>query len=149
MADLDQARRRRHLARPSLLLTSPPYFGITNYHYDQWIRLWLLGGPPTDRRGQTEFRGKHRGKFSNLGVYEDLISEVFADSAKMLEANAVVYVRSDRREPTASIIKEVLKTTFLSHKLRSARRPVTNQTQTRLFRHHAPRSGEVDFILIP
>ena len=25
---------KRALHRPSLLLTSPPYFGITNYHYD-------------------------------------------------------------------------------------------------------------------
>jgi hypothetical protein len=149
MADLEQARRRARLARPSLLLTSPPYFGITNYHYDQWIRLWLLGGPPTDCRAETEFRGKHRGKFSNLGVYGDLLSAVFASSARMLREDAVVYVRSDRREPTKSLIKAVLKTTFPSHELRSAIRPVTNQTQTRLFGHHAPRSGEVDFILTP
>ena len=40
-------------ARPSLMLTSLRYFGITNHHYEQWIRLWLLGGPPTDRRTPT------------------------------------------------------------------------------------------------
>jgi hypothetical protein len=33
-----------------LLLTSPPYQGITNYHYDQWLRLWLLGGQPNALR---------------------------------------------------------------------------------------------------
>ena len=49
-------------SRPSLMLTSPPYFGITNYHYDQWIRLWMLGGPATDRRTPTTFKGKHQGK---------------------------------------------------------------------------------------
>ena len=32
--------------RCSLLFTSPPYQGVTNYHEDQWLRLWLLGGPP-------------------------------------------------------------------------------------------------------
>ncbi|XHL98491.1 MAG: hypothetical protein P7H58_11360 [Microcoleus anatoxicus] len=31
-------------SRFNLLFTSPPYFGITNYHYDQWLRLWMLGG---------------------------------------------------------------------------------------------------------
>ena len=28
-----------------LLITSPPYSNVTNYYYDQWLRLWLLGGP--------------------------------------------------------------------------------------------------------
>ena len=47
---LPQLRRRvldGEVARASLLFTSPPYFGITNYHYDQWLRLWLLGGAPS------------------------------------------------------------------------------------------------------
>jgi hypothetical protein len=149
IAELEQARKGARLPRPSLLLTSPPYFGITNYHYDQWIRLWLLGGPPTDHRTKTEIRGKHRDKFSNFGVYGDLLSAVFASSAKMLREDAVVYVRSDRREPTRSLIRKVLKTTFPSHELRSVSRPITDQTQTHLFGHHAPRSGEIDFILTP
>lgn len=42
--------RRRSYGSVSLLLTSPPYFGVTNYFYDQWLRLWLLGGRPTDAR---------------------------------------------------------------------------------------------------
>jgi hypothetical protein len=46
-------------------------------------------------------------------------------------------------------MKAVLKATFPSHKFRRTNRPVTDQTQTRLFGHHAPRSGEVDFILTP
>jgi hypothetical protein len=72
------------LSRPSLMLTSPPYFGITNYHYDQWIRLWLLGGPPTDRRTPTHFNGKHQGKFANVDVYKALLATVFTNSAKIL-----------------------------------------------------------------
>jgi hypothetical protein len=149
MGELEQARRAAQLRSPSLLLTSPPYFGITDYHYDQWIRLWLLGGPPTDRKTETEFRGKHQGKFSDFGAYKDLLYAVFESCAKMLNRDGVVYVRSDRREPTASVVKTVLKDTFPSHRLRSANRPLTGQTQTRLFGYHAPRSGEVDFILSP
>jgi hypothetical protein len=149
MADLDRERSAEGLPQPSLLLTSPPYFGITNYHYDQWIRLWLLGGPPTDRRTETQFHGIHQGKFLNVGAYRDLLSSVFTSSAKMIRKDAVVYVRSDRREPTISIMKEVLKAAFPLHMLRRTNRPVTDQTQTRLFGYHAPRSGEVDFILTP
>jgi hypothetical protein len=149
MADLKHKSSRGDVPQPSLMLTSPPYFGITNYHYDQWIRLWLLGGPATDRRAGTQFQGIHQGKFSNVGAYRDLLSSVFENSAKMLRNDAVVYVRSDRREPTLSIMKSVLKAAFPSHNLRRTNRPVTDQTQTRLFGHHAPRLGEVDFLLTP
>jgi hypothetical protein len=137
------------LSRPSLMLTSPPYFGITNYHYDQWIRLWLLGGPPTDRRTPTNFNGKHQGKFANVDVYKALLATVFTAAAKILRKDASVYVRTDRRDPTVSITRVALKDAFPFHKLRRVNQPVTGQTQTRLFGHNAPQLGEVDFILTP
>jgi len=28
------------------VITSPPYFDVTNFEEDQWLRLWFLGGPP-------------------------------------------------------------------------------------------------------
>ena len=28
------------------VITSPPYFDITNFEEDQWLRLWFLGNPP-------------------------------------------------------------------------------------------------------
>jgi hypothetical protein len=30
----------------SMLLTSPPYYDVTNYRVDNWIRLWMLGEDP-------------------------------------------------------------------------------------------------------
>jgi hypothetical protein len=32
--------------RFSLVITSPPYFGMRTYVPDQWLRYWFLGGPP-------------------------------------------------------------------------------------------------------
>lgn len=29
------------------IITSPPYYGMRTYVPDQWLRLWLLGGPPS------------------------------------------------------------------------------------------------------
>ena len=29
------------------VITSPPYYGMRTYLPDQWLRLWLLGGPET------------------------------------------------------------------------------------------------------
>lgn len=32
-------------ASPSLVITSPPYYGMRTYVQDQWLRNWFLGGP--------------------------------------------------------------------------------------------------------
>jgi hypothetical protein len=31
--------------KPTLILTSPPYYGLRTYVPDQWLRNWFLGGP--------------------------------------------------------------------------------------------------------
>jgi hypothetical protein len=31
------------LGRVDCVVTSPPYFDVTNYEEDQWLRLWYLG----------------------------------------------------------------------------------------------------------
>jgi DNA modification methylase len=70
--------------RAGLLLTSPPYYGVTNYHYDQWLRLWLLGGLPTSRR----IGGKYKGKFENRPQYRELLLNVFGKSKRLLRYHA-------------------------------------------------------------
>jgi hypothetical protein len=139
----------RHLNRPSLMLTSPPYFGITNYHYDQWLRLWLLGGPPGARRANTKFNGKHRRKFENRSVYSRLLTTVFQHSAQLMKPDAIAYVRTDRREPTLSITKQALTLAFPKHTFHRVNRPIKGLTQTRLFGNGDPRHGEVDLVLTP
>src|SRR5439155_24357395 len=34
------------------VITSPPYFDVTNFEEDQWLRLWFLGGPPHPTRSR-------------------------------------------------------------------------------------------------
>lgn len=52
----------RELPRMSLtesircVITSPPYFDVTSYHEDQWLRRWFLGGPDHPTRMGTEER---------------------------------------------------------------------------------------------
>ena len=141
--------REGGFSRPALMLTSPPYFGITNYHYDQWIRLWLLGGPPIDRRTPTQFKGKHQEKFVNVNEYRVLLTSVFSEAAKIVRRDAVVYVRTDSREPTQSITRSTLQAAFPRHRFRRVIRPLLGQTQTRLFGHASSPTGEIDFILTP
>jgi hypothetical protein len=139
----------RGLQRPSLLLTSPPYFGVTNYHYDQWLRLWLLGGPPTDRRADNHYSGKHRGKFANRSMYGRLLTNVFRRASQLMRPNGIVYVRTDRREPTLLLTKQALKVAFPNHQMMRVNQPIKGKTQTRLFGNGDPRLGEVDLILTP
>jgi hypothetical protein len=131
--------------RASLLFTSPPYFALTNYHYDQWIRLWLLGGPANSRR----IPGNHqvRGKFENVERYEKLLRSVFESSSQVLARDSVVYVRTGGDAVTYSTTKRVLKDVFTKKRLTSVARPYTRPTQTSLFGNAGRAEGEVDLIL--
>lgn len=149
LRDLKGDLSRRGLQRASLLLTSPPYFGITNYHYDQWLRLWLLGGQPTDHRSRSRYAGKHRGKFENREIYQRLLTTVFAQASRLVRSDGFVYVRTDCREPTLTITKQALKAAFPKLQLRRINRPIQGKTQTRLFGNGDPRLGEVDLLLSP
>lgn len=148
LCELSGNLRRHTLGRPSLLLTSPPYLGLTNYHYDQWLRLWLLGGPPTDRRTQGPYNGRHRGKFANRVAYAQLLANVFERASRLSRPDAIVYVRTDRRKATLAITREVLRNAFPKHSLTEVNRPMQGKTQTRLFGNVDPRCGEVDLLMV-
>jgi hypothetical protein len=133
------------MAPASLLLTSPPYCGITNYHYDQWLRLWLLGGPPN----ALAVPGRFKGKFVDQQKYKKLLTDVFMASKPMLDKDAVVYVRTDYRELTLKMTTEVLKEVFPDKRTFRRHKPIDKPTQTHLFRNKIEKSAEVDVVLLP
>jgi hypothetical protein len=128
-----------------LLFTSPPYLGVTNYHYDQWLRLWLLGGSSYPQ----SLRDGHRGKFENPERYCEMLFNALSRSKTFLAPNATIYVRTDARTQTALITEYVLKSLFARHRLERHSRPLNGKSQTRLFGNGDPRIGEIDLILIP
>lgn len=134
--------------RAKLLFTSPPYFALTNYHYDQWLRLWLLGGEPSaDRRpGSAALRAK----FESTERYEKLIRAAFERAAVLLARQAVVYVRTGLDDVTYQATREALLDVFPRKRLTRQPRPYTRPTQTSLFGPtRFESSGEVDLILRP
>lgn len=151
VAKLSSIRKRvedRALPKAKLLFTSPPYFAVTNYHYDQWIRLWLLGGPP-----HALLTGNGRGgKFEHHAGYRTLLSRVFEEAAPLLQKDATIYVRTDSRKFTYTTTRSVLREIFPNKRLSVIRRPLLKPSQTVLFGDaSAPieRNGEVDLILRP
>lgn len=133
------------LDRAALLFTSPPYYALTNYHYDQWLRLWLLGGRPT----VSPLSGKHRGKFEDRVAYRALLARVFGTAAQVMRRGGVVYVRTDRRAFTYRTTVEVLREAFPGRRLVRRVRLYRGPTQTRLFGNESSQPGEVDIILPP
>lgn len=126
-----------------LLLTSPPYYGVTNYFYDQWLRLWLLGGPEKPRSS----RDSCKRKFENKQYYVCMLRHVFVRSKPFLKRNAVVQVRTDARQFTREATIEALETAFPDKRLRGETHSLPDFTQTGLFNSGLMTSAEVDIVM--
>jgi hypothetical protein len=143
MARYDQMRKGRRMKQMQLLLTSPPYFGVTNYFYDQWMRLWMLGGSFEPKTLGESLKGR----FGNKEAYCNLLGSTFARASKMLAPEAVVFVRTDAREFTLNATAEALKEAFPHKRLRVSTHSSAVYTQTALFDSKVKSVGEVDLVL--
>jgi hypothetical protein len=138
-------RRRRETGGYRLLLTSPPYRGVTSYYYDQWLRFWLLGEterPTLDGR-------RWKSKFDDAAAYRDLLEGSFRASQRLLAEDAVVYVRTDARPATLDVTLDVLARTFPGKRLERTAAPYARATQTSLFGDRRGKPGETDIVLRP
>jgi len=124
-----------------LLLTSPPYFGITKYRQDSWIRLWLL------REGPSLPDWKADPKLTGWSTYQRLLDSVFAAAAKLLKPRGVIWVRTDARKRTKAATESALRTQWPGRKLYARSAPLNYRTQTAHFGDESAKPGEVDFLL--
>lgn len=145
LPQLAQRMREEETPKAKLLLTSPPYFGVTNYHYDQWLRLWLLGFE-TDAYVA---RGPYQGRFTHPVRYRNLLKEVFCRAAKLVSNDAVVYVRTSKDPFTRQATLDAMFEAFPDKKLDERCQPFRKPTQTHLFGDKTPKAGEVDLIMLP
>lgn len=145
LPQLAKRMREEETPKARLLLTSPPYFGVTNYHYDQWLRLWLLGF----EADAYVTRGPYRGRFTHPVRYRNLLKEVFRRSARLIADDAVVYVRTSQDPFTKESTLDAMFNAFPERRLVERHRPFQKPTQTYLFGDKKPKSGEVDLILLP
>lgn len=126
-----------------LLFTSPPYLAVTNYHYDQWLRLWMLGG--SDRPQAQE--GRWARKFEGRNDYVTLLNTVFVRCAAAMRRRAAVYVRTDAREFTLAATVDALTAAFPQRRISQVARPLVRRSQTALFGDKESKPGEVDLII--
>lgn len=138
-ADSGELNRRKF----HLLFTSPPYYAVTNYHYDQWLRLWMLGGTDRPHYGDKQYQSR----FGSRNGYERLLRDVFEPASDVLTRDATVYVRTDARQFTLDTTTTVLADAFPNHTIMVANRPFRTKTQTALYGDTDPKPGEVDIVL--
>lgn len=127
--------------RFDLLLTSPPYLGVTNYRQDNWIRLWMLGDDPAPH--PTDISQKYADK----PAYVAMLRAVFARSAGLMRPGATVCIRTDSRpwtrDVTAALLAEIWPSRSMAWR---AEIPARSQT-THLNAKPGPMPGETDFVI--
>jgi len=130
--------------RFSLLFTSPPYYSITDYHTDQWLRLWLLGGQDKPKSNSQEFKNR----FNNKENYIKLLDAVFGSCVKLMNDKSTIYVRTDKREFTFRNTLNILKKHFPDYNFQIINKPVMKKTQTDVLGNRSKEKGEIDIILM-
>ena len=141
LGDSTQVLKQSCQNRYDLLLTSPPYFNLTDYRQDSWIRLWALGEGPALPDWKIDRRQ------SNQVLYMQMLTDVFQDSANRLKNGAVVWVRSDSREFTKQTTIEVMKSVWPRRKIFMRSDTPENGTQTVFFNSKRSSRPEIDLVI--
>lgn len=76
-----------------LVVTSPPYLGVTNFEEDQWLRLWFLGGPTRPTRGKMSRDDRH----GTQNAYWTFIADMWRSLGAVLAKNSHVVIRMGAR----------------------------------------------------
>lgn len=145
LGDCRRVLRTAHrISNVKLLFTSPPYYKVTNYYADQWLRNWMLGGPARPASGAHMCMKR----FESKENYRSLLERTFTVAAPKLRRDSIVFVRIDAREYVLKTTKEVLRKVFPKKRLTTKASPLgERRTQTALFGDKEEKPGEVDIIL--
>ena len=124
-----------------LLFTSPPYFNVTDYRQDSWIRLWMLNeGPPLPdwKKDKTNIR---------RDLYQQMMFDVISSASKLLKSHNAVWIRTDTRLFARNTTQNVLRTVWPKRKLYISCDNHEIRTQTSHFGYISAKSREVDFLM--
>lgn len=85
----------------SLVITSPPYYGMRTYLQDQWLRLWFLGGPEIINY-QTDIQLNHNGTDNFIQdlalVWKNIATSQAENLHLYIRFGTVPSVKSDARK---------------------------------------------------
>ncbi len=75
--------------RVACVITSPPYFDVTDCAEDQWLRLWFVGNDPRPTYGKISRDDRHDQK----DRYWGFLSEVWSGIADLMRPDATLVCR--------------------------------------------------------
>lgn len=92
-------------------ITSPPYFDVTSYEEDQWLRLWFLGRQP-----KPSYRKLSKDdRLENRDDYWRLIGDMWRTLGRVMGRKSHVVVRLGAvRIPTDQLVSQLAGTSVLS-----------------------------------
>lgn len=77
-----------HDPKFSVVVTSPPYYGMRTYVQDQWLRNWFLGGPTT-----VDYNPGEQLEHTGQAVFAKSLGKVWANVATTKADSLDMYVR--------------------------------------------------------
>jgi hypothetical protein len=72
----------------SIVITSPPYYGMSTYIQDQWLRMWFLGGPE-----KVDYKVKDQLKHTSKDAFINSLSMVWKNISRSQADKLDLYVR--------------------------------------------------------
>ena len=106
LADMRDAPRvlRQLAGGVKCIITSPPYFDVTSYGEDQWLRRWMLGADPWPSK-----RGAPDDRHGSVAGYWSFISDFWRMASVMVVEGGHVVMRMGTRAPDPETLpKKVL-----------------------------------------
>ena len=132
----------------SVVVTSPPYYGMRTYVEDQWLRNWFLGGPDHVKYGVTK-QLPHTGK----DVFAESLGTVWRHMARTRADNLHMYIRfgiipSSTKVDPKELVRASLESSGIPWRVVSTREAATAASGKRQANHMAAGSvaaTEYDF----
>jgi DNA methylase len=89
------------------VITSPPYFGMSTYISDQWLRLWYVGGKP-----EVDYSAAGQIKHSTSDHFTDQLKQIWQNVGSVCHLGARLIIRigalNSKMADHLSLIKESL-----------------------------------------
>jgi DNA methylase len=146
-ADARTIRLQRQIEKnTSLVITSPPYYGMRTYVEDQWLRMWFLGGPSSidygnmnqlSHNGQETFISELANVWNRLGKSEAARVDLY------VRFGSVPCVKSDAKEILRASLEEAEDWRLVS--VRSARSAHEGKRQADQMVSESEADAEYDF----
>jgi hypothetical protein len=126
----------------STVVTSPPYYGMTTYIQDQWLRMWFLGGPETVDYN-TDAQIKHCGVDAFIRDLSTVWKNIYKSKSEVLD----LYIRFGSLPSTKKDAKGILRSSLedaQGWKILSVRNASDSRTGKRQADQMTPNSKPVD-----